>query len=69
MRRRYNLRLYGAGAVLLIFAVVAIGQYALSEEGQARLPELALLVVGPFALAGLAWVTYRIWYRRRYPDE
>jgi hypothetical protein len=60
---------YIAGVGIFILAVIAIGAYAVSEAGQARLLELTLLIVGPFAIAGLAWLAYRTWYRRRYPDE
>ena len=60
---------YIAVVALFILAVIAIGAYALSEAGQARLLELALVVVGPILLFGVAWLAYRSWYRRRYPDE
>lgn len=54
--------------VYVVLGVALIGMSVLSEQGQALLPEVALLVGGPLALAGLAWATYRIWYRKRYPD-
>ncbi len=56
------------GVLIAAFGVVLVGAYAVSEEGQARLLELVLLVVGPLLIVGLAWVGYRAWYRRRYPD-
>lgn len=64
-----SLRLYGAGVALLILGVIAIGAYAVSDEGRARLPELAALVGGPILIVVVGWVAYRTWYRRRYPDD
>ena len=60
---------YVAVAALLVLGFFAIGQYAMREEGEARLLELALLIVGPMLLFGAAWLTYRAWYRRRYRDD
>ena len=60
---------YVAAAVVLVVGCVAIIQYAMSEEGWARLPEVALLIFGPLLLVGGAWLGYRVWYRRRYPDD
>ena len=65
--------LYLRQLVYILLAVVSgailIGAYVLSDPGPDRLWELALVVVGPFAVLAVAWLTYRVWYRRRYPDD
>ena len=64
-----NWRTYLTVPALLLLSVIAIGAYALSEEGRARLPELAAVIGGPILIVVVGWVAYRTWYRRRYPDD
>jgi hypothetical protein len=42
--------------------------YVLSPEGQEQVPLVLLIVVGPFAAVGLAWLLYRAWLRRHYGE-
>lgn len=65
----HNWRTYLAAAALLILGVIAIGGYAVSDAGQARLFELAAVAGGPVLIIVIGWVAYRTWYRRRYPDD
>jgi hypothetical protein len=53
---------------LLVVVPFALIKYVLSPEGQEQIPLVLLIVVGPFAAAGLAWLLYRAWLRRHYGE-
>ena len=61
---------YGIAWVPMIVLVpAAIVLYAVSPEGQSRLPLLLALILGPVAVSLVAWYGYRRWYRSRYPED
>jgi hypothetical protein len=47
---------------------VLAGIYQYTVSPAADLPLLASVILGPLVLAGLAWLAYRTWYRRRYGE-